>query len=830
MERRAGSRARKGSTVGAAAAAGVPSVQSSTGSALPAERVGSAVTATPPLSVEPLQPPPDADADRVQRAAEYAAELRRDLPGMGHDLSSIDTTRAVPAWDLLRTLNISADELSEQRVTTEELLAFLEMGEKRIVDLAVKVKLLESQNDELQQCYEESLAQRDQWQRNYDDISKQLSQVRHELGATMVRYDTTRSELDAARDAAETKYVQVQQELDSVRLEKRSITEERDQLRDQEKKTASDQKRQEKMYSDDRKNHHAEIGQLKDQLEKAKTGGKESDKRLQSLSRDLEKEKEDKKTIQQRSQNELRNMKDGVKQEWAMLSDEKAQLQRQQKDLEESEVKLTKDEEKLGREKEHIRKAMVDAVREIQDQREKEHQLLVMMKEEYEQDLQRQYAAKQQELEEHWRRKEQSELELMAERREQFENALREKAGKINEARHRLHHYSSGLERYNKRLRAEYERWQAEKASVKDAIDKATREREEVDDKMEQQRENFQQMTDDLRDQIEDKNRQIDNLDSQLKRVVKERSALIEVQEEQKREMADLEQKKKELLRENGRLEEDTKLLEKNFNDLKQEHDQLLEEMTYMRSREEEERELRRKTNEMLLASYRYKQPGSNELMPSAGGQQGFGEAEGAIDLLCWKCHQRQLEEEGSGLLARTRDARRQMRTLTVERRQLQGDRDTFLKAHKLDSEKLVREADDLRHQRKQLRKETEMLAAERKSRLAEQALSPRLKGSRLREAEDGTQEVWVSLAAADPDFNPTERKQRTSGPDPAAEAARQRKHDLLYLRSIYSSGSPRASRRHGAITSPPATMPAQSAPTSPSGMESTRTQPHQGY
>lgn len=195
----------------------------------------------------------------------------------------------------------------------------------------------------------------------------------------------------------------------------------------------------------------------------------------------------------------------------------------------------------------------------------------------------------------------------------------------------------------------------------------------------------------------------------------------------------------------------------------------------------------------MLLASYRYKQPGSTDLVPAGagGGGPGFIDSQGAIDLLCWKCHQRQLEDEGSGLLARTREARRQMRSLTVERRALQSEREMFLKAHQLDSEKLGREADELRTQRRTLRKETELLAAERRSRLAEQALSPKLKGTALRPRAGESDEVWVQLAAADPDHNPADSADRPATfSEPQSEASKRRKKDLIFLKSIYSAGS----------------------------------------
>eukprot|EP01062_Namystynia_karyoxenos_P030227 TRINITY_DN22599_c0_g1_i1.p1 TRINITY_DN22599_c0_g1~~TRINITY_DN22599_c0_g1_i1.p1 ORF type:complete len:952 (+),score=389.99 TRINITY_DN22599_c0_g1_i1:91-2856(+) len=782
------------------------------------------------------QSPPQAQVAPVEAAAAAAElrqfrmraqQLRMKLPGGGGS--------ALSTLDVLQQHHFSPEELldaAENRATTEELLEFLKMGEKRVVDLAVKVKLLETMND---------------------DLHEQRSAAASSLAKVKAQLETANERLRCTQAALRAKEQQSEQERRVWSETNSKVTGSIQQLegtlaslQGQLEATRRDHEAEKKLHKE---REHTEGKKLKEATGKANHFRTQHDKVAKDLKEKERELREKKELIAERNkeiqaiqgrrdklESERRAVQQALKAEkeskQQTLTDETARLSNEEQEFREDADKLSKLEEVLAKEKANIRQALSDAIRELQDQREREHQQLLSQKQDFEQELQKNFQSKQGELDEHWGQKYTQELQLMEERRKTFEDELGKMRIKTQENRQRLERHSQRLEKYGRDLRRELGSWKSDKQNINETIDKATKEKEEVEAQLTARMREKDLELQDFERKVMEKDRAMDAVREEMAKTKQAREDLLREQAEWHSQHRELEKKETGLISENARLIEDNTLLEKNFNELKCEHDQLLEEMTYMRSREEEERELRRKTNEMLLASYRYKHAGSNELIASPGDAP-LQEDEGAIDLLCWKCHQKQLEDEGSGLLARARDARRQMRTLTVDRRMLQNEREAWLKANRVDSEHLAREAADMREAREELQRETHVLAAERKALRAEQALKPRLQGTKLKESASGdAPELWASLAVADPDLNPVPVKsgeRSGSGAEGALDAARRRKRDLVSLQAVYAASPARkgargrarnlsTSRARPPAISPPSNRPGEFLTSRPSG------------
>eukprot|EP01060_Flectonema_neradi_P038281 TRINITY_DN798_c9_g1_i1.p1 TRINITY_DN798_c9_g1~~TRINITY_DN798_c9_g1_i1.p1 ORF type:complete len:809 (+),score=222.13 TRINITY_DN798_c9_g1_i1:253-2679(+) len=726
-------------------------------------------------------------SEEIRKEAERAAAEEQQypsLPGMDVDPNEVDDPiRSMRVSEMLQALDRTTEELMGTRVSNEELMGFLEMGEKRIVDLAVKVKLLEDQN--------EKMAIRESDQHN------QIEELKHTLSQALELKSKSDNELEMSKQELSNRHDEVEDlrmTLETVRQERnRELEVSADVRRSLEIKEEQSRKEKEKLVSEHRvtvQNSERERKRLQERVDDwhRKADGhsnkaKQYEKDIKDKTREAEKISQDYASLQRTHKTGMQKMEIELANGKSHIQEEMTRLFHWQKELSEQSDKLKKADTKLSKEKENIKKAICDSVREIQQQRDSEHRLLLDIKAQYEQELSTQFDARQRELDEHWRQKETVELEQLEERRSALDAELAAKTQKATENRQRLERYSKNLEGYGRRLKAEYESWQREKSQVYQVLDEAQQEREEVEASLKQQISDLTATVQDYHVQLEGKKAVIVSLTERIQESTQEAAQLKEDLDSAVEREKDCEEKIAELSGENGRLIDDNTVLERNFNELKLEHDQLLEEMTYMRSREEEERELRRKTNEMLLASYKIKNPGSNMMIsPGTHGGQSIEE----IDLLCWKCHSRTLEEEGSGLLTRTREARKQMRALTTERKKLQADKDLFLKAHKLDANRLIDETMTIRKEREQLKKDTEILIAERKALSPETQIRPSLSSN-----TDLISESWVTLDddnIIDPDHNPTDVIDATPVNEPVLEASRRRKKDLIYLKSICST------------------------------------------
>eukprot|EP01064_Diplonema_japonicum_P000596 TRINITY_DN10383_c2_g1_i1.p1 TRINITY_DN10383_c2_g1~~TRINITY_DN10383_c2_g1_i1.p1 ORF type:complete len:818 (+),score=261.64 TRINITY_DN10383_c2_g1_i1:39-2456(+) len=719
-------------------------------------------------------------ADSAKRTGqEWSPE--QGLPGMDFNPEDIqDPVQNMKVLEMLQALDRTTEELMGQKVSNEELMGFLEMGEKRIVDLAVKVKLLEDQN--------ERLALKD------TDQAQEIDKLKYNLATSQAhgkKLESEKEHLLGDIHGYADQCTDLKAHLESIKIDKTRESELNAELKKAyELKEDTTRKEREKVAAEQRvtvQNLERDKRRLQERLEE---WHRKSDQNV-AKSKQLEKELKDKTREVEKLQTELANLQrsyknDKVKMDNALsngkmhIQEEMVRLHSWDKELTELSEKLKKSEAKLDKEKENIKRAIADSVKEVQAQREAEHRLLLDMKHQYEQELMTQFEQRQNELDEHWRQKETVELEQLEERRNALDSELQMKTQKAAENRQRLERYSQNLERYGRRLKGEYENWQHEKNQVYGVLAEAQTERETAETEMKKDIDVLTAAAQDIHLQLEGKKAVIEELDIKMKELMAERNALLEEKAHSEENDKDRTAQMKELTAENDRLIEDNTLLERSFNELKCEHDQLLEEMTYMRSREEEERELRRKTNEMLLASYKIKNPQSGVVLPV--GHRSGTYAEG-IDLLCWKCHQGSMDEEGTGLLARTRDARKQMRSLNNERTSLHNDKQAFIKAHKLDAEKLTRETETIKNDREVLRQETEKVIAERKAIASVSQLDPKL--APPTPLKDDT----------DPDHNPVkisypsmDAPEAPEAPLSPTEASRRRKKDLIYLKSIYSS------------------------------------------
>ena len=739
--------------------------------------------------------------EEIRKEAEKAAAEEKQfpvLPGMDVDPTEVDDPiRSMRVSEMLQALDRTTEELMGTRVSNEELMGFLEMGEKRIVDLAVKVKLLEDQNEKMAIRETDQNSQIDDLKTNLNQALELRAKSDTELEMSKVELSNRVDEVDDLRCTLETVRQERNRESEASSDVRRSLEQKEEQSRKDKEKLASEHRVSLQNHDRERKRLQERADDWHRKADGHANKGKQYEKDIKDKTREAEKVSQDLASLQRTHKTGMQKMEIELSNGKSHIQEEMTRLFHWQKELSEQADKLKKADGKLSKEKDNIKKAICDSVKEIQQQRDSEHRLLLEIKGQYEHELTAQFDARQRELDEHWRQKETVELEQLEERRSALDAELAAKTQKATENRQRLERYSKNLEGYGRRLKAEYESWQREKTQVYQVLDEAQQEREEVEATLKQQITDLTATVQDYHIQIEGKKSAIETLTKKIQETTAEAKQLkhdldIVIQRER-----DAEDRIDELSGENGRLIDDNSTLERNFNELKLEHDQLLEEMTYMRSREEEERELRRKTNEMLLASYKIKNPGGNIMIPTGShGNQSIDE----IDLLCWKCHSRTLEEEGSGLLTRTREARKQMRSLTTERKKLQADKDLFLKAHKLDADRLIDETMTIRKEREQLKKDTEVMIAERK------ALSPvsQIKPSLASSNADLVSESWVTLDEEniiDPDLNPTEITDVKLFDEPLVDASRRRKKDLIYLKSIYANQNKQQPSSHRAST-----------------------------
>ena len=728
------------------------------------------------------------DGGEQQGAVEWSPELG--LPGMDFDPNTVDDpVRGMKVLEMLQALDRTAEELMGQKVSNEELMGFLEMGEKRVVDLAVKVKLLEDQN--------EKLALKDSAQSDtIKELRVKVGGLREEVGSVTVQKEAQEADAQRLREHN----AELQGSLDVALQEKsreaervqelRKTGEEQDEAFKKERdKTEAERRVAMSTVDRDRKRLNEKLDEWHRKADQNLARAKQLEKELKDKTRETEKLQAELTSLQRHYKSDRTKMENELQSGKLRNQEELVRLHTWDKELTELSEKLKKGEAGLEKEKENIKRALADAVKEIQNQRGSENQLLLDMKGQYESELSQQFESRQNELDDHWRQKEALELEQLEERRGSLEAELQVKMQKASENRQRLERYSLNLERYGRRLKAEYENWKHEKSQVYQVLDEAQQEREELEDKHGLALDKLVQANTQMEADLRVSQKAAESLTEQLRELRADRERLTTEQTEAQRRELDTGHQMEQLVAENERLIDDNTLLEKNFNELKCEHDQLLEEMTYMRSREEEERELRRKTNEMLLASYKIKNPQAGSVVPVAthGGQAVEG-----IDLLCWQCHSRTMDDEGGGLLARTREARQQMQELNTERALLMSDKDVFLKAHKLDALKLSDETARIRQEREQMVADTELLIAERK------ALSPAGGGgggAHRRHSVGGrshegsmVDETWPPRL--DPDSNPVEAVNVRQHDEQALDGTSRRKKDLIYLKSIYASPS----------------------------------------
>ena len=695
------------------------------------------------------------------------------LPGMEFDPANVDDPiRSMKVMEMLQALDRTTEELMGTKVSNEELMGFLEMGEKRIVDLAVKVKLLEDRNEKMEATEQ---AQKDAIARLQEHLSELRSVKQQHEG----RLEEQEAEIGALRDnnhdlshSLDVVSTEKAREYDRV-TELRRLNDDQEELLRKERERAEGDRRVVAATADREKkriNEKSEEWHRKSDMHHSRA--KQLEKDLKDKTREVEKFQSELTGLQRQYKNERSRMDNELQNGKMKNQEEMVRLHTWDKELSELSEKLKKGEAKLDKEKTNIKRSLADAVTEIQAQRQSENHLLIDMKAQYEAELASQFELRQAELDEHWRQKESLELEQLEERRNNLDAELQLKMQKAGESRQRLERYSGNLERYGRRLKAEYDNWQHEKQQVYIVLDEAQHEREEIEVQHKVKVDELMLANRALQGEVQAKQAQLDSLNSQLGMVTDEREKLTQAQQQAEEREEEAEKRMEQLTEENDRLVEDNTILEKNFNELKSEHDQLLEEMTYMRSREEEERELRRKTNEMLLASYKIKNPQTGMVVPMT---TKAGQVVEGIDLLCWKCHSNVLEDEGSGLLARTKEARQQMQELTQERKLLHSEKEVFLKAHKLDALKLADETATIRDEREALRRDTENLIAERKA-IADASVGP--KNNLI---------VQNQRNRIDPDTNPIEAVTLNPHAEPPVDASKRRKKDLMFLKSVYT-------------------------------------------
>eukprot|EP00756_Hemistasia_phaeocysticola_P050301 Hpha_TRINITY_DN2503_c0_g1::TRINITY_DN2503_c0_g1_i1::g.1517::m.1517 len=123
-------------------------------------------------------------------------------------------------------------------------------------------------------------------------------------------------------------------------------------------------------------------------------------------------------------------------------------------------------------------------------------------------------------------------------------------------------------------------------------------------------------------------------------------------------------------------------------------------------------------------------------LGPHRGGTAEAGMGVGG-ELQCVSCTQKEMVNDTASMMKRLRDARRQTRMLTLERKKLQEERELFVQAHRIDSDSVSLDIRDLREQSERLRCETVLLAEERRANLKCRPQSPSPRRSRRRRRDE---------------------------------------------------------------------------------------------
>eukprot|EP00756_Hemistasia_phaeocysticola_P047626 Hpha_TRINITY_DN22100_c0_g1::TRINITY_DN22100_c0_g1_i1::g.103693::m.103693 len=596
-------------------------------------------------------------------AAEFP-EADEDLSRIKEELTALQESDEIPV-DLLRRLGFgSVDELMWQRVTTDELLRFLEMGEQRIVDLAVKVKELEDQNDLMLQRKKEKEVRK-------AALRDEVDMTRLSLKKLYTMYEDRErmfQKMTKQKDDLETVHEMRMRELREQQDEQsREVTQAKQDCDDEKKQKEKTRAEHEALQTNLTKS-----GKQVDKLQREVNGlTKENAKqemRYQKLKNDrklLESKKDEKfKEMKQSKQEDLERLqcdvtaiKDGLRQR-ELLLEQKA------KDLDEKKKKLDKAMDKLKREKEQIRQEICNAVYEIEETRDKELDMLLKVRQQYDKELDEQFVAKKQELEQHWRRMEKKELEAMRQGRQTFEQELRKNEDRVTEGRGRLDQHSDGLDKYGKRLEGRYAKWQKDTKELQQEIDRAWKEKSAMDGETVEMRMKLHSEAQNHVSEIELSERDMIQLEEQYERIGKERMTLRQSTQVAQNEYASLQKQKTVLRGENSRLVDDNSDLEKNFNDLKCERDLLQEELTSARTSAETAH--LRKSGMVLFPKYGSQSKAEGYL--NNKDRRSPSRDQAGIDVLAFSCQPRQLDDDGAGLLARTRDGRRQLRKVVVKR------------------------------------------------------------------------------------------------------------------------------------------------------------------
>ncbi|KAJ9460735.1 hypothetical protein DIPPA_02763 [Diplonema papillatum] len=730
-------------------------------------------------NVEGLQNLFSKEADEAsKRALEWTPDMG--LPGMDFDIDSVerDSERGTKVLEMLQALDRTAEELMAQKVSNEELMGFLEMGEKRVVDLAIKVKLLEDQNDKLAHRESAQAHEIESLRASLADTASDRDRLSAEKDIVVASLGALDADIRELRIVNDTLLTEKEREVEANHDLRRTIEAKDDSSRREKEKLLADQRVQHTQAERERRLLHERMEDWRKKADVNSAKNKQLETAVKDKTREAEKLSTEFANLQRSYKNEKVKMESELSNGKMHIQEELIRLHAWDKELAELAEKLKKNEANLDKEKSNIKKAICGSVREIQDQREAENRLLTDLKQQYEEELQLQFEAKQNELDEHWRQTQSAEIDQLDERRNALESEVAMKVQKANENRQRLEKYSQNLEKYARRLKSEYDSWQGERAQVYAVIDEAQREREEAEEKLKVEIQDLKACVQQLYLEVGGKKAAVDSISAELEALKTEKSSLMDSQHESGKREISAERHIDDLLAENERLIEDNTVLEKNFNELRYEHDQLLEEMTFLRTREDEERELRRKTNEVLLATYRVNPAGRG----ATASARHAASLEGA-DVLRWHCQNAPTDEEGDGLLSRAREARRELRVMTEEQNLLrlqQGEEalhirrveNPQLKAAKLDTGKLLHEAGQLQKQREAHDQATQEVQSQRKA-LGEAALSKHN----------------VSTTV-DPDFNPVCLASAPKRTEPPAEASLRRKKDLLFLKSMYSAPS----------------------------------------